>query len=108
MHLQSWHPVEPSVGRNHSLFLLAKTFTRYGLRDLYVFMHHKLADLYGKVPHAMVRRRNRLRRTSPLAENCGLNGVALHARTREQGYSGNARWEYIGAVKNAVRTLASV
>ena len=37
-----------------------------------------------------------------LAENCGLNGVALHARTREQGYSGNARWEYIGAVKNAV------
>jgi len=37
-----------------------------------------------------------------LAENCGLNGVALHARTREQGYSGCARWEYIGAVKNAV------
>ncbi len=38
-----------------------------------------------------------------LAENCGLNAVALHARTREQGYSGNARWEFIGAVKNAVR-----
>jgi len=38
-----------------------------------------------------------------LAENCGLNGVALHARTREQGYSGCARWEYIGAVKNAVK-----
>lgn len=38
-----------------------------------------------------------------LAENCGLNGVALHARTREQGYSGNARWEFIAAVKNAVR-----
>ena len=38
-----------------------------------------------------------------LAENCGLNGVALHARTREQGYSGNARWEYIGAVKDSVR-----
>jgi nifR3 family TIM-barrel protein len=37
-----------------------------------------------------------------LAEDCGLNGVALHARTREQGYSGNARWEYIGAVKDAV------
>jgi len=37
-----------------------------------------------------------------LAENCGLSGVALHARTREQGYSGSARWEYIGAVKNAV------
>src|SRR5216110_2646495 len=38
-----------------------------------------------------------------LAENCGLNGVALHARTREQGYSGNARWEYIGAVKDAIK-----
>jgi nifR3 family TIM-barrel protein len=38
-----------------------------------------------------------------LAENCGLQAVALHARTREQGYSGNARWEYIRAVKDAVR-----
>ncbi len=28
--------------------------------------------------------------------------VALHARTREQGYSGQARWEWIAAVKNAV------
>ena len=37
-----------------------------------------------------------------LAESCGLNGVALHARTRDQGYSGNARWEYIAAVKSAV------
>jgi tRNA-dihydrouridine synthase B len=37
-----------------------------------------------------------------LAESCGLNGVALHARTREQGYSGNARWQYIAAIKNAV------
>lgn len=37
-----------------------------------------------------------------LAEDCGLNAVALHARTREQGYSGNARWEYIQAVKQAV------
>jgi nifR3 family TIM-barrel protein len=37
-----------------------------------------------------------------MAEACGLNAVALHARTREQGYSGNARWEWIGAVKAAV------
>jgi len=37
-----------------------------------------------------------------LAENCGLNAVALHARTREQGYSGNARWEYIHAIRDAV------
>src|ERR1700678_117921 len=37
-----------------------------------------------------------------LAEDCGLNAVAMHARTRENGYSGQARWEYIAAVKNAV------
>jgi len=38
-----------------------------------------------------------------MAEDCGLNAVALHARTREDGYSGNARWEYIAAVKDAVK-----
>jgi nifR3 family TIM-barrel protein len=38
-----------------------------------------------------------------LAEDCGLGAVALHARTREQGYSGNARWEWIASVKSAVR-----
>jgi nifR3 family TIM-barrel protein len=38
-----------------------------------------------------------------MAEAEGLNGVALHARTREQGYSGQARWEWIARVKQAVR-----
>ena len=38
-----------------------------------------------------------------MAEECGLCAVALHARTREQGYSGQARWEWIAAVKNAVK-----
>jgi len=38
-----------------------------------------------------------------MAEDCGLQAVALHARTREQGYAGDARWEYIAAVKAAVR-----
>ncbi len=38
-----------------------------------------------------------------MAEDCGLGAVALHARTREQGYSGKARWEWIAAVKQAVR-----
>src|ERR1700710_138509 len=37
-----------------------------------------------------------------MAEDCGLNAVALHARTREDGYSGNARWEWIAAIKDAV------
>ena len=38
-----------------------------------------------------------------MAENCGLAAVALHARTREQGYSGQARWEWIAAVKDAIK-----
>jgi nifR3 family TIM-barrel protein len=38
-----------------------------------------------------------------MAEQCGLNAVALHARTREQGYSGNACWDWIAAVKEAVK-----
>jgi nifR3 family TIM-barrel protein len=38
-----------------------------------------------------------------LAEDCGLNACALHARTREDGYTGQARWEYIAAVKDAVQ-----
>jgi tRNA-dihydrouridine synthase len=38
-----------------------------------------------------------------MAESCGLAAVALHARTREQGYSGLARWEWIAAVKDAVK-----
>ncbi len=37
-----------------------------------------------------------------LAQESGLAAVALHARTREDGYSGQARWEWIGAVKDAV------
>ncbi|HEY0758498.1 MAG TPA: tRNA dihydrouridine synthase DusB [Acidisarcina sp.] len=37
-----------------------------------------------------------------LAQESGLNAVALHARTREQGYTGQARWDYIAAVKQAV------
>jgi nifR3 family TIM-barrel protein len=37
-----------------------------------------------------------------LAQESGLNAVALHARTREDGYSGHARWEYIAQVKAAV------
>jgi tRNA-dihydrouridine synthase B len=38
-----------------------------------------------------------------MAEDCGLAAVALHARTREQGYSGTARWEWIASVKNALK-----
>ena len=38
-----------------------------------------------------------------MAEAEGLNGLALHARTREQGYSGQAQWQWIREVKQAVK-----
>jgi nifR3 family TIM-barrel protein len=38
-----------------------------------------------------------------MAEACGLCAVALHARTREQGYAGEARWDWIASVKQAVK-----
>jgi nifR3 family TIM-barrel protein len=37
-----------------------------------------------------------------MAEAEGLNAVALHARTREQGYSGQAQWKWIAQIKQAV------
>lgn len=40
-----------------------------------------------------------------LAENCGLQAVALHPRTREQGYSGKADWTRIAEVKAAVSKI---
>ena len=38
-----------------------------------------------------------------LAEDCGLQAIALHPRTREQGYSGKADWTRIAEVKDAVK-----
>jgi len=42
-------------------------------------------------------------RMAQLAEDCGLQAIALHPRTREQGYSGKANWRHIAEVKAAVR-----
>jgi nifR3 family TIM-barrel protein len=42
-------------------------------------------------------------RMARLAEDCGVDAVALHPRTREQGYSGAADWARIAEVKAAVR-----
>jgi nifR3 family TIM-barrel protein len=42
-------------------------------------------------------------RMAKLAEECGLQAVALHPRTREQGFSGAADWRRIAEVKAAVK-----
>jgi tRNA-dihydrouridine synthase B len=38
-----------------------------------------------------------------VAEESGLNAVAMHARTREQGYSGQANWNWIADLKQVVK-----
>ncbi len=38
-----------------------------------------------------------------MAEDCGVEAIAVHGRTRVQGFSGRARWDVIGEVKQAVR-----
>jgi nifR3 family TIM-barrel protein len=38
-----------------------------------------------------------------MAEDCGLDAIALHPRTREQGYAGQADWSRIAEVKAAVK-----
>ena len=42
-------------------------------------------------------------RMAKLAEDCGLDAIALHPRTREQGYSGSADWTRIAEIKAAVK-----
>jgi tRNA-dihydrouridine synthase B len=38
-----------------------------------------------------------------MAQDSGVEGIAVHPRTREQGYSGRADWNLIAAVKQAVK-----
>jgi len=41
--------------------------------------------------------------TARLLEDCGVQAIAVHGRTKEQGYSGAANWDVIAQVAAAVR-----
>ena len=40
---------------------------------------------------------------SKIAEDCGIDAISIHPRTREQGFRGQADWNLIGEVKKTVR-----
>lgn len=40
-----------------------------------------------------------------LAEEAGAKAICVHARTREQGYQGPAKWDWITACKEAAKTI---
>ena len=45
--------------------------------------------------------------TARLAEACGAEHIALHGRTKEQGYRGLANWDLVGQIKQAVSVPVS-
>lgn len=45
--------------------------------------------------------------TAKLAEDCGAEHIALHGRTKEQGYRGLANWELVKQIKEVVKVPVS-
>lgn len=45
--------------------------------------------------------------TAKLAEDCGVEHIALHGRTKEQGYRGLANWDLVRAIKQNVTVPVS-
>ncbi len=45
--------------------------------------------------------------TARVAEGCGVEHIALHGRTKEQGYKGRANWDLVRQIKEVVKVPVS-
>ena len=45
--------------------------------------------------------------TARLAEDCGVEHIALHGRTKEQAYKGKANWDLVRQIKEVVKVPVS-
>jgi len=45
--------------------------------------------------------------TAKLAEGCGVEHIALHGRTKEQGYKGRANWDLVRQIRETVKVPVS-
>ncbi|MBI3161120.1 MAG: tRNA-dihydrouridine synthase family protein, partial [Chloroflexi bacterium] len=82
------------VGMMKSPLKIARLFTKLSAK--------LRAPLTGKIRLGWERNRN-YKLIARIVEECGGSLIAIHGRTKEQSYSGNANWDAIAEVKSIVK-----
>jgi nifR3 family TIM-barrel protein len=82
------------VGMMKSPLKIARTFTKLSAK--------LKVPLTGKIRLGWERNKN-YKLIARIVEECGGSLIAIHGRTKEQSYSGNANWDAIAEVKAAVK-----
>lgn len=82
------------VGMMKSPLRIARTFTKLSAK--------LKVPVTGKIRLGWERNKN-YKLIAHIVEECGGSLIAIHGRTKEQSYSGNANWDAIAEVKAAVK-----
>ena len=82
------------VGMMKSPLKIARTFTKLSAK--------LKVPVTGKIRLGWERNKN-YKLIARIVEECGGSLIAIHGRTKEQSYSGNANWDAIAEVKAAVK-----
>jgi nifR3 family TIM-barrel protein len=82
------------VGMMKSPLRIARTFTKLSAK--------LKVPVTGKIRLGWERNKN-YKLIARIVEECGGSLIAIHGRTKEQSYSGNANWDAIAEVKAAVK-----